>query len=142
MTAVPTCVRRLTFEAGHRVYGHENKCANLHGHSYKVLVEARAAQLDGIGRVIDFSVLKQKIGTWIDENWDHAFIYYQQDHDVYDALTRVGGRRFGLPANPTAENLADHLLRSVCPTVLKDAGVEVHRVTVHETENCYAVAEL
>ena len=56
-----TCTRRLCFEAGHRVYGHESKCANLHGHSYKVERGLRSGA-GRVGRVIDFSVLKEKIG--------------------------------------------------------------------------------
>ena len=31
-----TCTRRLQFCAGHRVYGHESKCANVHGHNLAV----------------------------------------------------------------------------------------------------------
>ncbi len=37
-----TATRRLQFCAGHRVYKHESKCANLHGHNYVVLLHAVA----------------------------------------------------------------------------------------------------
>jgi 6-pyruvoyltetrahydropterin/6-carboxytetrahydropterin synthase len=141
--AVPTCTRRLQFAAGHRVLGHENKCANVHGHNYVVEITACADALDGIGRVIDFSVLKERIGGWIEEHWDHGFILYSEDADVVLALMQVPGTKtYGMPANPTAENMADFLLRVVGPLVLTGTGVHVTRVVVHETENCWAEAVL
>jgi hypothetical protein len=52
-------IRRIPFAAGHRVFQHESKCRNLHGHNYVAVLHARAdAGLDALGRVIDFSVLK------------------------------------------------------------------------------------
>jgi 6-pyruvoyltetrahydropterin/6-carboxytetrahydropterin synthase len=139
--------RKLTFETGHRVMGHEGKCANPHGHSYKLFVHARAPKLDGVGRVIDFSVLKEKIGGWIDAYWDHGFILYAGDYDMRAALYAVRGvsstaKFFSLPSNPTAENMAHFLLHNVCPSVLKDTGVEVFRITLWETENCSAEVSL
>ena len=60
-------VRKIHFSAGHRVYGHESKCSNLHGHNYVLWVHAGAKELDELGRVIDFSVLKDyfKLGSFL-----------------------------------------------------------------------------
>jgi 6-pyruvoyltetrahydropterin/6-carboxytetrahydropterin synthase len=111
----------------------------MHGHNYVVFFEATAEQLDGIGRVIDFSVLKEKLGGWIDQYWDHGFIAFRDDTEAIRAIESTSGHRlFLLPRNPTAENMADHLLRVVCPKQLEGTGVQVRRVVVHETENCYA----
>lgn len=141
-----TCTRRLTFEAGHRVLGHENKCAHLHGHSYKVEITAEA-NLDALGRVIDFSVLKERIGGWVDRYWDHGFILKSDDPE-YEWMTHHQPRPgtdqkvFGLTDNPTAEVLARFLLLQVCPKVLLDTQVTVVAVRVWETENCWADAKL
>ncbi len=128
--------------------GHENKCAHLHGHNYIAYFTA-SAELDKIGRVIDFSVLKDKIGGWIDRYWDHGFILSRDDAAGSAALeafrNHVGGKpqkRYWLPYNPTAENMARFLLGTVCPQVLRGTGVLVVRVRLEETENCSAVAEL
>jgi len=139
MTTFVTCTRRIQFCAGHRVHLHESKCANMHGHNYVALFEANAACLDSIGRVIDFSVLKEKIGGWIDENWDHGFIYRANDLEVAEALDSVPGqKRYTMLTNPTAENMAMYLLNEVCPEVLKGTDVDVVKVTLWETENCFA----
>lgn len=141
MTAL-TCTRRVQFCAGHRVHGHEGKCNSLHGHNYVALFEA-SASLDSIGRVIDFSVLKERIGGWIDHNWDHGFILWRDDLEAIRVVPLVKGQKLYLmPSNPTAENMADYLLRRICPTVLDGTGVSIVSVTIWETENCFARASL
>lgn len=136
-----SCTRRLCFEAGHRVFGHESKCANLHGHSYKVEIEASAPDLDELGRIIDFGALKEKVGGWIDEHLDHGFLIWFKDVAAQYALNTLPKQKiYRMPYNPTAENIAKHLLEDICPLVLRDTGVSVTRVAVHETENCSAEA--
>lgn len=135
----PTITRRLCFEAGHRVLGHESKCANAHGHSYVVYIEADGT-LDQLGRVIDFSVLKELIGGWLDRHWDHGFILFRNDLALTKGMR--GQKLYLLNTNPTAENMAAHLLHEVCPALLAGTGVTVIRVTLRETENCEATAWL
>jgi 6-pyruvoyltetrahydropterin/6-carboxytetrahydropterin synthase len=142
-----TCRRRLQFAAGHRVFEHESKCAHLHGHNYVVWLYAkRAGGLDTIGRVIDFGVLKEKFLTWIDTNWDHGFIVHYADTNALGALdmvTDTQGRPqkvYRMGTNPTAENMAFHLLHDIGPGLLKGTGVQLIRVELWETENCVAEA--
>lgn len=139
-----TATRRLEFDAGHRVMNHESKCATLHGHRYVVEVTATIAELDSIGRVIDFSVLKQKIGAWLDEHWDHTTILFDRDTVTIEALTRCPQYKppAVVPFNPTAENMAMHLLSEICPTLLAGTGVVVTKVKIWETPNCSAEAIL
>jgi 6-pyruvoyltetrahydropterin/6-carboxytetrahydropterin synthase len=99
-------------------------------------------RLDELGRVIDFSVLKDAIGGWIDEHWDHGFIIWDEDNELGDALETIPDQKlFRLDYNPTAENMAYYLLTVVCPHVLRETGVRVVKVRLWETENCYAEAE-
>ena len=139
------CTRRIQFCAGHRVYRHESKCAHPHGHNYVALIHARTKEgpeLDAIGRVVDFSVLKLRIGGWIEKQWDHGFLYFVDDSQCA-AMLNMGDqwKTFAMPYNPTAENMAKYLVEEVCPTLMQDTGVEIFKVTLHETENCYAVYE-
>jgi 6-pyruvoyltetrahydropterin/6-carboxytetrahydropterin synthase len=108
-----------------------------------------AKQTDDVGRVVDFSVLKDRVGGWIDAHWDHAFLHHHADTAVTLALAYfedyegVGfvQKRHVLPFNPTAENMASYLLDVVCPEVLEGTGVRVVEVTMWETENCFATAK-
>jgi len=137
-----TCTRRIQFCAGHRVHGHEGKCRHLHGHNYVVMFTAEA-KLDKIGRVIDFGVLKERLGSWIDRKWDHGLLLWDGDTVAKAAAGAVPGQKvFYLPANPTAENMANYLLHTVGPEQMVGTGVTLTAVRIWETENCYADASL
>lgn len=140
-----TVMRRIRFNAGHRLLGHEGKCANFHGHNYVADVfvtasdDSRAA-VDDLGRVIDFAELKAVLKDWIDENWDHGFVLSCDDENGIAAIRSVVPTKyFLLPDNPTAENMARYLLETVCPVLLASYGVDAVRVALWETEETCAV---
>jgi len=122
---------------------HEGKCASLHGHNGRVEVQAVAPQgLDLQGRIIDFSVLKERIGGWIETHWDHSMILCADDTETISLVRQCPGTRmpFLLPYNPTAEHLAQYLLWEVCPRVMSGTSIIVTTVELWETVNCSAVA--
>lgn len=131
-------VRKIHFSAGHRVHGHESKCSNLHGHNYVLWVHASAKELDPLGRVIDFSVLKEKIDSWIQLHWDHTFLTYEKDTEILalEPLLKKNKPWFVCPFNPTAENMAKFLFETIIPVLLTDTGVSVTKLVLYETENC------
>ena len=135
-------VRVLTFEAGHRIVNHESKCATLHGHGYAVHFFCEASELDDLGRVIDFSVIKEKIGSWLDRYWDHTMLLWRDD----PALPFIEKCPSFKPVyicdfNPTAENLALYLLKNVCPSCLTGEDITVTKIRLYETPNCYVEVE-
>lgn len=137
-------VCRLRFSAGHRLVGHEGDCRCLHGHNYVVFLHAKAADLDAVGRVVDFAEIKSGFGAWIAANWDHALILWEQDNELIEAVSPFcrGGSPFLLPYNPTAENLARHLVEAVAPKVLGGAEGAIVRADVWETPGCQATYEI
>lgn len=113
-----TSVRRqFTFEAAHQLTWHPGKCRNLHGHSYVLDVEV-TCPLNDHGIVIDFSTLKDTVNEHVLADYDHAYLN--------DLLT-----------NPTAELIAVDIAHR-----LRDAGLHVTEVTVHETATCSATVRL
>lgn len=141
-----TIMRRITFNAGHRLLGHEGMCKFFHGHNYAAEFYVRPSDsetLDDVGRVIDFSQLKARLKGWIDEHWDHGFLLHSDDTNAIEALQQVEpSRLYLLPDNPTAETMASYLLNDVCPKVLSDLGVECFKVVMWETSESCAIAEL
>jgi 6-pyruvoyltetrahydropterin/6-carboxytetrahydropterin synthase len=140
-------VRQLKFCAGHRLHGHEGRCAFFHGHNYRVDVEVVAegggVDVDPVGRVVDFSLIKGRMLGWLDEHWDHAFLVFEDDSNALAAVRAVEPTKyFVMPWNPTAENMARYLLEVVAPRVLGDLGVVARRVAVWETDEACAVASL
>jgi 6-pyruvoyltetrahydropterin/6-carboxytetrahydropterin synthase len=131
-----TATKRLRFCAAHRLVGHEGACAQVHGHNYVVDVTVVSETgLDKVGRVVDFSVLKEELGGWINECWDHKMLVWQGDDSA-----PIGERVFALPNNPTAEVMAQYLLNEVCDMVLVGTGVRVIKVRLWETESSYVEA--
>lgn len=174
--------------AGHRVVGHESKCRHLHGHNYRIHFYCQGEQkrpkqpefigdvgvlpseneiigLDDLGRVIDFSVIKERLCMWLENEWDHKFLAWKEDTLVTAMSAMVahledGDAVFGctsngkqekenmegsivwVPFNPTAENMAHHLLRVVGPAQLEGTGVTLVKVIIEETAKCAVTVEL
>lgn len=146
-----TVTRYHDISVGHRVAGHESKCRHLHGHNYRVhFTVASRHDLDGIGRVVDFGVIKSKLCDWLETNWDHKFLLWDCDpmateltalvakggstplvHIIHDSIVRV-------PFNPTAENMAAYLVNVVGRDLMADTGAELIEVTIDETRKCSA----
>jgi len=137
MAIKTTVTREHEFCAGHRVYGHEGKCAQLHGHGYVAHFTCEAAALDSIGRVIDFSVIKSRLCQWLEDNWDHALLLWERD-PLLGTLQSLDSRVVALPFNPTAENMAAYLVEVVGPVQLAGTGVELVSVRLNETGKCHA----
>jgi 6-pyruvoyltetrahydropterin/6-carboxytetrahydropterin synthase len=138
-----TIMRRIKFCAGHRLFGHGGKCEHFHGHNYVADFFVTGDQVDSVGRVLDFAVLKTRVKGWLDENWDHSFLVFEKDLNARAALEMVQPKRiFVLPYNPTAENMARYLLEEMCPIVLEGTGARAVRVRLWETDESYAECAL
>ncbi|WP_233866660.1 6-pyruvoyl trahydropterin synthase family protein [Paraburkholderia adhaesiva] len=122
---------------GHRVVGHEGKCVHLHGHNYRVHFSCEAAALDAIGRVIDFGVIKERLCGWLEDQWDHRMLLWCDDPWL-PFVREIDATVVSVPFNPTAENMAQHLVMLVGPVVLDGTGVRLVEVTVEETRKCSA----
>lgn len=146
-----TAERYHDISCGHRVAGHESKCRHLHGHNYRVHFTVEAAKgLDDIGRVLDFSVIKSKLCMWLEDNWDHKFLAWEDDAvmqgihqsvvgdlDFQDALI-VQQSIVWTPFNPTAENMAQYLVQVIGPQQLEGTGCTLITCRIEETRKCSA----
>lgn len=151
-----TAERYHDISTGHRVVGHENKCRHLHGHNYRIHFVCQAQQgvesLDKVGRVIDFGVIKEKLCMWVENHWDHKFLAWEMDNIMrtlvenakHDGdLSDIEEQMFResvifVPFNPTAENMAEHLVKVIGPQQLAGTGVELVSVRIEETAKCSA----
>ena len=134
-------IRRHEIHCGHRVHLHEGACKNLHGHSYVVHFYCQAPELDSLGRVIDFGVLKVLLCKWLDDNFDHRTLIWQED-PLAITLPKLDPSVVIVPFNPTAENIARYICEVIAPIQLINTSVTVAKVMVEETGNCRASYEL
>ena len=127
--------RRIEFDAGHRLIQHGGKCRNYHGHRYVVDIMCEVDAIGADGMVIDFGVVKSRVGSWVDAHLDHAMILQEGDPMVQLLVDRRMAH-YVMEKPPTAEHLAD-LIHSVAESLLANV-VRVANVRVYETPNCWA----
>jgi 6-pyruvoyltetrahydropterin/6-carboxytetrahydropterin synthase len=124
--------RELHFCYGHRLLLHDGRCAHLHGHNARVILVLEAPDVDPGGMVVDFQVVRARVGDWIDAELDHRMLLHRDD-PAAAALRRLGEPVVELDFHPTAENLARHVFEHA-----RSAGLPVAEVEFWETATCRA----
>lgn len=105
------------FSAAHRINGYEGQCGKLHGHTWKVRVQIKTAQINPIGISIDFKELRALTETVLNK-LDHQLI---NDIPPFDCQ------------NPTAENLSRYVYQQVALRIPEN--VQMDEVIVWESDN-------
>ncbi|MDP3581281.1 MAG: 6-carboxytetrahydropterin synthase [Ignavibacteria bacterium] len=131
--------KEYNWEMGHRLPFHEGKCKNLHGHSYKCMLELNG-EPDANGMVLDYYDMKSIIQPIIDD-LDHAFMVYEKDNEVLEFLDKINSRKVVVDFQSTAENICLYLLKKIKGTNLPK-NIKSVKVKVLETENTYAEEEI
>lgn len=130
--------RVFYFDMAHMLDGHDGKCNNLHGHTYKVIVAiAGSLIISGPkeGMVVDFSNLKQSVKENVIDKMDHSFIYNQKNVNeakIADLLKTMNKKTYKLNGRSTAENIAKEIFDKV------SVNQKVQSVKVYETANSCA----
>lgn len=133
---------KAAFDSAHFLSGYNGKCANIHGHRWKVEVEIKGEELqqtgEKIGMLIDFGDLKKAVKELAD-SFDHALIYESRSlrESTLTALAEENFRLIEVPFRPTAENFAKHFY-----DILSGQELEISSVTVYETPDNCAVYEV
>jgi 6-pyruvoyltetrahydropterin/6-carboxytetrahydropterin synthase len=107
------------FDAAHFLPGYRGKCANLHGHTYKVEVVIEG-QVGEDGMVLDFYRLKELLKAALSD----------LDHGCLNQI---------IP-NPTAENIAI-LIRARLEKEMADKPIKVVSLKLWEGRNKWVMAE-
>lgn len=112
----------FSFDSAHRLDDYIGKCANLHGHTYKLEVTFKG-RTDERGIVVDFGDIKSIVNEQIIGKYDHRFL-----NDL-------------MPFNTTAENMVVHFFELVDNHLkgIEDGNEAVlMRMRLWETPTCYA----
>ena len=137
-----TAERYHDISCGHRVVGHENKCKHLHGHNYRFHFKVAANELDSIGRVLDFSVIKSKLCMWLEDNFDHKTLIWQHDPILPDLKKIVPDDIVVTEFNPTAENIAKYIVEEVAVEQLAGTQCVLIECKIEETRKCSATYKI
>ena len=127
--------KEFRWEMGHRLPEHFGQCKNIHGHSYKMLVEFEG-ELDENGMVIDYYDVEKIINPII-EKLDHAFLVNKGDMLTVEFLEKLNSKKVVVDFESTVENICTYLLNKIKSADLP-ANVNAIMVRVSETEEDYA----
>ena len=118
--------REFSFDSAHSLRGYKGKCAQIHGHEYRVEVTCESNELDVLGMVIDFGILNKILKEQISDVYDHTML---NDMKPFDVL------------NPTAENMAQVFYDIIVTHVSHTVGRSVYVTSVRVWESSKSVAE-
>ena len=127
--------KEFRWEMGHRLPEHFGLCKNIHGHSYRLIVEFEG-ELDKQGMIIDFYDV-EKIMNPIIEKLDHAFMVNKNDEGTIKFLEEVNSKRIVVDFNSTVENISKYLISEIKKGSF-NKNVESVKVRVYETAFDYA----
>lgn len=118
-----TITKYFKFNSAHYLPEHPGRCANLHGHEWKLEVTVRrtTTNLDS-GMVIDFSRLKQIVNESVVDRLDHRLL-----NDI-------------LPT-PTAENIIQRIANELEGAV-SAYNLELVKLRLWETDTSCATLEI
>lgn len=113
------------FDAAHYIKGYDGKCAYIHGHRWYVEVCCGGTQLDELGMLTDFGVIKQALHN----------ILAEFDHGILNNLAYFNTEE----KNPTSENLAYFIFNKLKQTELFHDNIKLMWVKVFESPDTYAL---
>lgn len=111
------------FDGAHFLRDYQGKCANIHGHTWRVEVTVTGKQLNEQGLLLDFNIVK-KIMKDVTDPFDHKLI---NDIEPFNKL------------NPSSENLAKHFFYEIKKKLATFAEINVQKVLVSESRDTSAV---
>ena len=128
--------KQFSFDASHQLVGHFGKCANLHGHTYKVeVVLTGPIEEEGSskGMIVDFYHVKKYAGNLIDR-LDHAVLLEGNEPIAQGEIVQTKRVIFGF--RTTAENMSKFLTWALATLLQPHARLDY--VRLWETPTGYA----
>jgi len=130
--------KEFRWEMGHRLPFHEGLCRNVHGHSYKMVIEIEG-NVNENGMIIDFFDLGKIIKPIIDK-YDHAFLCWEEDKIVKDFLVENKMKCVVAGYPSTVENICTDFTKQIHDELVKLKGYNFDSliVKIFESPNSYA----
>ena len=127
--------KEFKWEMGHRLPEHFGNCKNIHGHSYKMIIEFEG-ELNESEMIIDFYDIDRIIKPLI-EKLDHAFMVNTKDKDVIDFLDKIKSKKLVVDFNSTVENICNFVLKEIKKFELPE-NISSVAIRIYETNEDYA----
>lgn len=131
--------KEFRWEMGHRLPNHDGQCRNVHGHSYRMVVEVEGEIDPETGMIIDFADISKKVKPLVAE-LDHCFLCQEDDQEVRDLLESMDMKRVYISVPSTVENICGLFVERLKTAFTEDNNVEAFTVRIWETAS--SVAEI
>ena len=125
------------WEMGHRLPYHQRGCRNLHGHSYKLIVEIEGVPAENDGIVLDFFEIRDIVQPAINK-LDHSFMCSQDDDLLKTFFKNTDFKVVYVDFYSTAENIALYFIKLLSEKLKSHKNLTAVTVRVYETEKEYA----
>ncbi len=134
--------KEYRWEMGHRLPDHDGLCRNIHGHSYRMIVELDG-EVASNGMIIDFYDLG-KIVKPVIEKLDHCFLVHKDDEKVLIFLRENGMKYEVTDYFATVENIALNICKILAEGIKarKFNNVKSVSVKIFETPNSSAEVKI
>ena len=126
--------KEVQIDTSHRLLHYKGKCANLHGHRWKVEVWMEGEPDPATQILIDYTLIKQVIARY-----DHQIILNRDDPMV--PCIRKFNPVITTPGDPTSELIAA-LIREDLYAVCRDQGIKATIPKIRVWESPTSCAEL
>ena len=108
------------FAGAHFLRNYNGECEKLHGHNWRVEVTLKCENLDDLGMVVDFKIVKRIIGDAL-SHFDHSYLNELKEFSL---------------VNPTTENVSKILFDKLGEKL--PPNVSIAKVKTWESDNCAA----
>lgn len=112
--------------SAHYLRDYKGRSSNIHGHNWKIEMTIEGEQLNEIGWLADFSILKKALSNRTGNRFDYTVM---NDHKPFDKI------------NPTAENISRYIFEDIKASGLLPANARVKSVVVWENDKSFAKYE-
>lgn len=109
----------FTFDSAHKLPGYSGKCANLHGHTWKLIVSCDGEVDAETGMIIDFNEIKKIVNEKVIDKLDHSYL-----NDTIE--------------NPTCENI----ILWIQEQLKSEQKLKIKKLTLYETEKSFCELEI
>jgi 6-pyruvoyltetrahydropterin/6-carboxytetrahydropterin synthase len=126
--------KEVQIDTSHRLLHYKGKCANLHGHRWKIEVWMEGEPDPATQILIDYSLIKQVVNKY-----DHQIILNRDDpmvsriEEFHPVITT--------PGEPTSELMAV-IIRDDLSAICRDRGIKATVTKIRVWESPTACAEL
>ena len=126
--------KEVQIDTSHRLLHYQGKCANLHGHRWKIEIWMEGEPNPATQIVIDYSMIKRIV-----DKYDHQIILNQDDPMV--PRIREFHPVITTPGDPTSELIAS-IIRNDLYTACRELGIKATVPKIRVWESPTSCAEL